>query len=256
MTSRNLGFASLAAGILWLLVPCAQAQISHDTVKIGVLADMSGLYSDLSGIGSVVAARMAAEDFGGTVLGKKIEIIAADHQNKPDIGANIARNWIDRQRVDAIADVPVSSIALAVQQITKEKNRVLLISSSSSSDRTRKACSSVSVHWTYDTYALAQTAGKAIIEQGGDTWFFITADYAFGHALERDTATIVNAEGGRVLGSVRHPQDTPDFSSFLLQAQASKTKVIGLANAGGDTINSVKQANEFGIVGPQKIVGL
>ena len=217
---------------------------------------MSGLYSDLSGIGSVVAAQMAAEDFGGTVLGKKIEIIAADHQNKPDIGANIARNWIDRQGVDAIVDVPVSSIALAVQQITKEKNRVLLISSSGSSDLTGKACSPVSVHWTYDTYGLAQTAGKAIIEQGGDTWFFITADYAFGHALERDTVAIVNAEGGRVLGSVRHPQDTPDFSSFLLQAQASKAKVIGLANAGGDTINSVKQANEFGIVGPQKIVGL
>src|SRR6516162_3402576 len=256
MTSRNLGFASLAAGILWLLVPCAQAQISDDTVKIGVLADMSGLYSDLSGIGSVVAARMAAEDFGGAVLGKKIEIVSADHQNKPDIGSNIARKWIERQGVDAIADVPVSSIAFAVQQIAKDKNRVLLISSSGSSDLTGKACSPVSVHWTYDTYALAQTAGKAMIERGGDTWFFITADYAFGHALERDTAAIVKANGGKVLGSVRHPQDTPDLSSFLLQAQASKAKVIGLANAGGDTINSIKQANEFGIIGPQKIIGL
>jgi len=253
---RAVYFAVIVATSLCLQATYGHAQLSKEGVKIGVLADMSGLYSDLSGIGSVVAAQMAAEDFGGTVLGKKIEIISANHQNKPDIGANIARNWIDRQGVDAIVDVPVSSIALAVQQITKEKNRVLLISSSGSSDLTGKACSPVSVHWTYDTYALAQTAGKAIIEQGGDTWFFITADYAFGHALERDTAAIVNAEGGRVLGSVRHPQDTPDFSSFLLQAQASKAKVIGLANAGGDTINSVKQANEFGIVGPQKIVGL
>ena len=253
---RAVYFAVIVATSLCLQATYGHAQLSKEGVKIGVLADMSGLYSDLSGIGSVVAAQMAAEDFGGTVLGKKIEIISANHQNKPDIGANIARNWIDRQGVDAIVDVPVSSIALAVQQITKEKNRVLLISSSGSSDLTGKACSPVSVHWTYDTYALAQTAGKAIIEQGGDTWFFVTADYAFGHALERDTAAIVNAEGGRVLGSVRHPQDTPDFSSFLLQAQASKAKVIGLANAGGDTINSVKQANEFGIVGPQKVVGL
>ena len=257
MTSRNLGFASLAAGTLWLLVPCAQAQISDDTVKIGVLADMSGLYSDLSGIGSVVAARMAAEDFGGAVLGKKIEIVSADHQNKPDIGSNIARKWIERQGVDAIADVPVSSIAFAVQQIAKDKNRVLLISSSGSSDLTGKSCSPTSVHWTYDTYALAQTAGKAMIEQGGDSWFFITADYAFGHALERDIAAIVRANGGKVLGAVRHPQDTPDLSSYLLQAQNSKAKVIGLANAGGDTINSIKQANEFGIVrGGQKMIGL
>jgi branched-chain amino acid transport system substrate-binding protein len=226
-------------------------------VKIGVLADMSGLYSDLSGIGSVAATQMAVEDFGGTVLGKKIEVVSADHQNKPDIGSNIAREWIDQQGVDAIVDVPVSSIAFAVQQIAKERNRVLLISSSGSSDLTGKSCSPTSVHWTYDTYALAQTAGKAMIEQGGDSWFFITADYAFGYALERDTAAIVKANGGRVLGSVRHPQDTPDLSSFLLQAQASKAKVIGLANAGGDTINSIKQANEFGIIrGGQKIIGL
>jgi branched-chain amino acid transport system substrate-binding protein len=257
MNLRNLGFATSAAAALWLLVPCAHAQISGDTVKLGVLADMSGLYSDLSGIGSVVATQMAAEDFGGTVLGKKIEVISADHQNKPDIGSNIARQWIDQQGVDAIVDVPVSSIAFAVQQIAKERNRVLLISSSGSSDLTGKSCSPTSVHWTYDTYALAETAGKAMIQQGGDSWFFITADYAFGHALERDTAAIVKANGGTVVGAVRHPQDTADLSSFLFQAQTSKAKVIGLANAGGDTINSIKQANEFGIIrGGQKMIGL
>jgi branched-chain amino acid transport system substrate-binding protein len=257
MTLRNLGFATSAAAALLLLVPCAHAQISGDTVKLGVLADMSGLYSDLSGIGSVVATQMAAEDFGGMVLGKKIEVVSADHQNKPDIGSNIAREWIDQQGVDAIVDVPVSSIAFAVQQIAKERNRVLLISSSGSSDLTGKSCSPTSVHWTYDTYALAETAGKAMIQQGGDSWFFITADYAFGHALERDTAAIVKANGGTVVGAVRHPQDTADLSSFLFQAQTSKAKVIGLANAGGDTINSIKQANEFGIIrGGQKMIGL
>jgi branched-chain amino acid transport system substrate-binding protein len=256
MTLRNLGFATSAAAALWL-VPCAHAQISDDTVKLGVLADMSGLYSDLSGIGSVVATQMGAEDFGGTVLGKKIEVVSADHQNKPDIGSNIARQWIDQQGVDAIVDVPVSSIAFAVQQIAKERNRVLLISSSGSSDLTGKSCSPTSVHWTYDTYALAETAGKAMIQQGGDSWFFITADYAFGRALERDTAAIVKANGGTVVGAVRHPQDTADLSSFLFQAQTSKAKVIGLANAGGDTINSIKQANEFGIIrGGQKMIGL
>jgi branched-chain amino acid transport system substrate-binding protein len=200
---------------------------------------------------------MAAEDFGGMVLGKKIEVVSADHQNKPDIGSNITREWIDQQGVDAIVDVPVSSIAFAVQQIAKERNRVLLISSSGSSDLTGKSCSPTSVHWTYDTYALAETAGKAMIQQGGDSWFFITADYAFGHALERDTAAIVKANGGTVVGAVRHPQDTADLSSFLFQAQTSKAKVIGLANAGGDTINSIKQANEFGIIrGGQKMIGL
>src|SRR5215470_8475564 len=197
---RAVHFATIVATTLYLQGTYAHAQLSKEVVKIGVLGDMSGLYSDLSGIGSVVAAQMAAEDFGGTVLGKKIEIIAADHQNKPDIGANIARKWIDRQGVGAIVDVPVSSIAFAVQQIAKEKNRVLLISSSGSSDLTGKACSPISVHWTYDTYALAKTAGKAIIEQGGDTWFFITAHYAFGHALERDTTAIVQAQNGKVLG--------------------------------------------------------
>src|SRR6516165_7718781 len=256
MTLARFAFAGLAALSIWLLAPSSHAQTPDRTIKIGVLADMSGLYSDLSGIGSVVATQMAEEDFGGIVLGRKVEVVSADHQNKPDIGSNIARRWFDQEGVYAIVDVPVSSIAFAVQQIARQANRVLLISSSGSSDLTGKSCSPTSVHWTYDTYALAQTAGKAMIQQGGDTWFFITADYAFGHALERDTAAIVRANGGKVLGSVRHPQGTSDFSSFLLQAQTSKAKVIGLANAGGDTINSVKQANEFGIVGPQKIVGL
>ncbi len=200
---------------------------------------------------------MAVEDFGGTVHGKKIEVIYADHQNKPDIGSNIARQWIDREGVDAIADVPVSSIALALQEVTRQADRVLLISASGSSDLTGKQCSPVSVHWTYDTYALAHTLGTALIKQGGDTWFFLTADYAFGYALERDVADVVKANGGKVLGSVRHPQDTADFSSFLLQAQTSKAKVIGLANAGGDTVNSIKQAHEFGIVkGGQRLAGL
>src|SRR5262245_17581321 len=252
MTLCKLAFTGLA-GVA--IVPCADAQTSHETIKIGVLADMSGLYSDLSGIGSVVATQMAVEDFGDTVLDRKVEVVSADHQNKPDIGSNIARQWIDQHGVVAIVDVPVSSIAFAVQQIARERNRVLLISSSGSSDLTGKSCSPTSVHWTYDTYALAQTAGKAMIKQGGDSWFFITADYAFGHALERDTAAIVRANGGKVLGAVRHPQDTPDISSYLLQAQNSKAKVIGLANAGGDTINSIKQANEFGIVrGGQKMI--
>src|SRR6266403_3123775 len=257
MTLRKFGFAGLVAATALLLVPCARAQISDNTVKIGVLADMSGLYSDLSGIGSVVATQMAVEDFGRTLPGKKIEVVSADHQNKPDIGANVARQWIDQHGVDVIVDVPVSSVAFAVQQIAKERNRALLISSSGSSDLTGKSCSPTSVHWTYDTFALAQTAGKALIQQGGDSWFFITADYAFGHALERDTTAIIKANGGTVLGAVRHPQDTPDLSSYLLQAQNSKANVIGLANAGGDTINSIKQANEFGIVrGGQKMIGL
>jgi branched-chain amino acid transport system substrate-binding protein len=254
---KVLATAALGIAALCLGAGAARAQFSHDVIKIGVLADMSGLYADLSGVGSVEAARMAVEDFGGTVHGKKIEVIYADHQNKPDIGSNIARQWIDREGVDAIADVPVSSIALALQEVTRQADRVLLISASGSSDLTGKQCSPVSVHWTYDTYALAHTLGTALIKQGGDSWFFLTADYAFGYALERDVADVVKANGGKVLGSVRHPQDTADFSSFLLQAQTSKAKVIGLANAGGDTVNSIKQAHEFGIVkGGQRLAGL
>jgi branched-chain amino acid transport system substrate-binding protein len=249
-------FTSAAAAILALITP-ARAEISGDVVKLGVLNDMSSLYADISGAGSVEAARMAIADFGGTVNGKKIELISADHQNKPDVGSAIATQWFDNDGVDAIVDVPTSSVALAVQQIARNKGKVFLISGAASSDLTGKACSPTSVHWTYDTVALANGTGSAVVKAGGDTWFFLTADYAFGHALERDTAKVVEASGGKVLGKVRAPLNTADFSSFLLQAQASKAKIIGLANAGGDTINSIKQAGEFGIVeGGQKLAGL
>jgi branched-chain amino acid transport system substrate-binding protein len=246
---------ALLAGVL--AAGTAHAQISDGVVKIGVLNDMSSLYADIGGKGSVLAAQMAVEDFGGKVLDKPIEIISGDHQNKPDIGAGIARQWIDTEHVDTIVDVPTSSVALAVQEVTREKKRIFLMSGPASSDLTGKACSPYGFQWTYDTYALAHGTGGAMVKQGGDTWFFITADYAFGHALERDTSDAVKAAGGKVLGSVRVPLNTQDFSSFLLQAQASKAKVIGLANAGGDTINSIKQAAEFGIVtGGQRLAGL
>ena len=252
----KIAIVTITAAVLALTVP-AFAEISGDVVKLGVLNDMSSLYADISGAGSVEAARMAIADFGGTVNGKKIELISADHQNKPDVGSAIANQWFDNDGVDAIVDVPTSSVALAVQQIARSKNKVFLISGAAASDLTGKACSPTSVHWTYDTVALANGTGSAVVKAGGDTWFFITADYAFGHALERDTAKVVEANGGKVLGSVKVPLNTPDFSSFLLQAQASKAKIIGLANAGGDTINSIKQAAEFGVVeGGQKLAGL
>src|SRR5918999_2751847 len=226
-------------------------------VKIGVLNDRSGTYSDLSGEGSVIAARMAVEDFGASEKGINVEIVSADHQNKPDIASNIARQWIDEEGVDVIADVPTSSAALAVHEIVREKDKIFLVSGAASSDLTGKACSPNTVHWTYDTWALAHGTGKAMVEQGGDTWFFVTADYAFGHALERDTAAVVESSGGQVLGSVRHPFPGQDFSSFLLQAQSSGAKVIGLANAGADTTNAIKQAHEFGITqGGQNLAGL
>ncbi len=235
----------------------AAAQVSDDVVKLGVMNDQSGLYADITGQGSVIAARMAVEDAGGKVLGKPIEVIFADHQNKPDVGSSIANRWIDAEQVDTIVDVPTSSVGLAVQQITKTKKRIFLMSGPASSDLTGKACSPYGFHWTYDTYMLANGTGNALVKAGGDTWFFLTSDYAFGHALERDTGAAVKAAGGKVLGAVRHPLNTSDFSSFLLQAQASKAKVIGLANAGGDTINSIKQAAEFGIVsGGQRLAGL
>ena len=227
------------------------------TVKAGVLNDRSGLYADLSGEGSVIAARMAVEDFKAADKGIKVEIVSADHQNKPDVGSTIARQWYDQDGVDIILDVPTSSVALAVSQITKEKNKVHINSGAATSDLTGKACNANTIHWTYDTYALAQGTGGAMVKAGGDSWFFMTADYAFGHALERDTSAVVTKAGGKVLGAVRTPFPGTDFSSFLLQAQASKAKVIGLANAGGDTINSIKQAGEFGIVaGGQKLAGL
>jgi branched-chain amino acid transport system substrate-binding protein len=232
-------------------------QISDGVVRIGVMNDMSSLYADISGPGAIVAARMAVEDFGAAEKGLKVEVVGADHQNKPDVGSNIARKWLDVDQVDVIVDVPTSSIALAVNELVRERNRVFLISGAASSDLTGAKCSPNSVHWTYDTWALANGTGKATVRTGGDTWFFVTADYAFGHALERDTAAVVEANGGKVVGKVRHPLNTSDFSSFLLQGQASKAKVIGLANAGGDTINAIKQAAEFGVVrGGQSIAGL
>jgi branched-chain amino acid transport system substrate-binding protein len=239
------------------LTGAAQAQFTGGPIKIGVLTDMSSLYADITGPGSVWAARKAVEDFGAAAKGMKVEILAADHQNKPDIGSNIARQWIDVDKVDAIADVPTSSVGLAVNQIIREKNKVHLNSGSATSDMTGKACSPNTVHWAYDTYMLSNGTGKALVKTGGDTWYFLTADYAFGHALERDTEAVVLANGGKMLGKVRTPFPGQDFSSFLLQAQASKAKVIGLANAGGDTINSIKQAAEFGITkGGQNLAGL
>jgi branched-chain amino acid transport system substrate-binding protein len=227
------------------------------TFRVGVLNDQSGLYSDIAGLGSVEAARMAVEDFKPERHGFRVEILAADHQNKPDVGANITRQWIDREQVDVIADVPTSSIALAVSEIVRERDKVFLIASAGTSDLTGRACTPNNVHWTYDTWALANGTARAVIAAGGDTWYFLTADYAFGHALERDAASVVMANGGRVLGSVRAPFQTTDFSSFLLQAQGSGAKIIALANSGGDTIASVKQASEFGIArGGQKLAGL
>ncbi|HXO69504.1 MAG TPA: ABC transporter substrate-binding protein, partial [Bradyrhizobium sp.] len=227
------------------------------TVKIGALSDQSGLYADLGGPGSTLAAQMAAEDSGLTGKGWKIDIISGDHQNKPDIGSTIARQWLDVDKVDVIVDVPNSGVALAVNNIIKEKNAVYINSGAATSDLTNAQCSPNTVHWTYDTYMLAHTTGQALVKAGGDTWFFLTADYAFGAALERDTTAVVTANGGKVVGGVKHPLNTSDFSSFLLQAQSSKAKIIGLANAGGDTTNSIKQAAEFGIVkGGQKLAAL
>jgi branched-chain amino acid transport system substrate-binding protein len=235
----------------------AHAQVSDGVIKIGVLNDQSSLYADLAGQGSVIAARMAVEDFGAAKKGMKVEILSADHQNKPDVGSAIARQWYDVDKVDVIFDVPNSGVALAVNQITRDKGKALIVSGAASADLTGKACSPNTVHWTYDTWMLANGTGNAIVKTGGDSWFFLTADYAFGHALERDTEAVVLKAGGKVLGKVRHPLNTQDFSSFLLQAQSSKAKIIGLANAGGDTTNSIKQAAEFGIVkGGQNLAGL
>ncbi|HYQ08018.1 MAG TPA: ABC transporter substrate-binding protein [Xanthobacteraceae bacterium] len=247
--------ASLAFAAAALIGTAAQAEDIN--VKLGVLSDMSSLYADIGGPGSVVAAKMAVEDFNPAAHGIKVEIVSADHQNKPDVGSSIARQWFDVDHVDAILDVPTSSVALAVSDVAREKNKVFLISGAASSDLTGPKCSPNSVHWTYDTWMLAHGTGGALVKTGGDTWFFLTADYAFGHALERDTTSVVQAAGGKVLGAVDHPLNTQDFSSFLLQAQASKAKVIGLANAGGDTINSIKQGAEFGITaGGQQFAGL
>ncbi|HTO98726.1 MAG TPA: ABC transporter substrate-binding protein [Myxococcales bacterium] len=243
--------------LLALALPlAARAEITGKVIRIGVLNDQSGLYADIAGQGSVVAAKMAVEDFG-KIPDATVEVVFGDHQNKPDVGSNLARQWYDVDGVDMIIDVPTSSVALAISQLTKEKNKVFIGSGPGTSDLTGKSCSPNTVHWTYDTYALAHTTGLAEVQSGGKTWFFLTADYAFGAALERDTSAVVKAAGGEVLGSVKHPLNTTDFSSFLLQAQASKAQVIGLANAGGDTINAIKAAAEFGIVkGGQKLAGL
>jgi branched-chain amino acid transport system substrate-binding protein len=245
----------IVGAVIVLAAATAHAQISGNVVKIGVINDQSSLYADITGQGSVLAARLAVED--AKLQGLTVEVVFADHQNKPDVGTSLVRQWFDRDGVDAVADVPTSSVALAVNEVVKEKNKVHLNSGAATSDLTGKACSPNTVHWTYDTWALANGTGKAVVKAGGDSWFFLTADYAFGHALERDVSNVVKANGGKVVGIVRHPLNTPDFSSFLLQAQASKAKIIGLANAGGDTVNSIKQAAEFGIAkGGQKLAGL
>jgi branched-chain amino acid transport system substrate-binding protein len=249
----------LAAAIAatFTMAGTASAQVSDGVIKIGVMNDMSSLYADIAGPGSVIAARMAIEDFGAARKGMKVEVLSADHQNKPDVGSQIANQWYDVDKVDAIFDVPTSSVALAVNEITRKKGKAFLVSGAATSDLTGKACSPNTIHWTYDTWMLANGTGAAIVKTGGDSWFFLTADYAFGHALERDTEAVVVKGGGKVLGKVRHPLNAQDFSSFLLQAQASKAKIVGLANAGGDTTNSIKQAAEFGIVkGGQSLAGM
>jgi branched-chain amino acid transport system substrate-binding protein len=226
-------------------------------VKIGSLSDQTSLYADIGGPGSTLAAQMAVEDSGLLKKGWTIDVLTGDHQNKPDVGSNIARQWFDQDKVDVIVDVPNSGVGLAVAAVVKEKNGVYLNSGAASSDLTGKACTPNTVHWAYDTYVLANGTGKAVVKAGGDSWYFLTADYAFGHALQRDTSAVVEANGGKVLGSVNVPLNTPDFSSFLLQAQSSKAKIIGLANAGGDTSNSIKQAHEFGITaGGQRLAAL
>jgi branched-chain amino acid transport system substrate-binding protein len=241
-----------------LAMGAASGAFAQDkTAKIGVLTDLSGLYADLGGQGSIVAAEMAVEDSGMKAKGWKIDVISADHQNNPDIATGIARRWIDTDKVDVLADVLNSGVALAVNNVVKEKNSIMLNSGAGSSELTNSQCTPNTIHFTYDTYMLAHSTGQAMVKAGGDSWFFITAVYAFGHALENDTTAVIKANGGKVLGSVKVPLNTPDFSSYLLQAQASKAKVIGLANAGGDTTNSIKQAAEFGIVkGGQKLAGL
>jgi branched-chain amino acid transport system substrate-binding protein len=246
-----------ALGILAATLMTGVAHAEDLNIKIGVLTDMSSLYADLGGPGSVAAAKMAVADFQKDHANVKVEIVSGDHQNKPDVGTSIVNQWFDVDKVDAVFDVPNSGVALAVSQVAAQKNKVFIASGPAASDLTGPKCNANTVHWTYDTWMLANGTGKAIVKTGGDTWFFLTADYAFGHALERDTAAVVEKNGGKVVGKVRAPINTSDFSSFLLQAQTSKAKIIGLANAGGDTINSIKQAAEFGIVkGGQKLAGL
>ena len=247
-----ISMAALAAALA-----CGSAQAQQVNVKIGVMSDMSSLYADIGGPGSVAAAKLAVEDFQKSNPNVKVEIVSADHQNKADVGTGIVNKWLDTEGVDLVIDVPNSGVALATSEIARAKNKVFIGSGPASSDLTGAKCNANTVHWTYDTWMLANGTGKAIVKTGGDTWFFLTSDYAFGHALERDTMAAVEKAGGKVLGKVRHPINTNDFSSFLLQAQTSKAKIIGLANAGGDTINSIKAGAEFGIAaGGQKFAGL
>ncbi len=259
--ARRPALAALTTAALLALAAApgpalAQEKVSDGVVKIGLLLDMSGVYADIVGPGSVIAARMAVDDFGGKVLGKPIELIFADHQNKADLTAAKAREWFDTQKVDMLADVAATAPALAALEVAKQKNKIALFPSAASSRLSNENCSAISVHWTYDTYALAAGTGRGVVKTGGDSWFFLTADYAFGTNLEKDTTEVIKAEGGRVIGSVRHPLNASDFSSFLLQAQASKAKIIGLANAGGDMINAIKAANEFGITKTQRLAAL
>lgn len=256
MKRMTWAMAGLLSGAM-AMAGAARAEIAGDAVKIGVLTDASGVYADAGGKGSLEAARMAVADFGGTVKGKKIEILYADHQNKPDVGVSIARQWFDVEHVNLITDVLTSSVAIALQSVVKEKNGVLINTGAASSDLTGKFCTPNTIHYAYDTYALAHGTGSAIVATGGDSWYFITADYAFGQALERDTTAWVVKGGGKVLGGVKAPLSTTDFSSYLLQAQSSGAKVVGLANAGQDTVNAIKQAGEFGLVASgQRLAGL
>src|ERR1700727_3412437 len=250
-------FAALGPGLALGIGVAAPARADDKVAKIGVLTDMSSLYADINGPNTVVAIKLAVDDSGLLAKGWKIDVVGGDHQNKPDVGVNIARKWIDTENTDVIADTPNSGVALAVSNLVKEKNSILLNSAAASADLTGKACNANTISYTYDTYMLAHGTGEALTKAGGDTWLFLAADYAFGAALERDTSAVVVANGGKVLGGVKHPLNTSDFSSFLLQAQSSKAKIIGLANAGGDTTNTIKQAAEFGIVkGGQKLAAL
>jgi len=254
---KRLTFCGAALAVAAFAAPASAQQVTDGVVKIGVLTDMSSLYADINGIGAVTAVQMAIEDFGGTIFGKKIEMVQADVQNKADVAATISGRWFDTEQVDVILGTGASSSSIATSRVAGEKKKMYLATDPASSDLTGKLCNANTVHWTYDTSALANGTGSAVVKAGGKTWFFLTADYAFGYALERDVSTVVKKAGGTIVGGVKHPINTNDFSSYLLQAQASKAQVIGLANAGGDTINSIKQAAEFGIVkGGQKLAGL
>jgi branched-chain amino acid transport system substrate-binding protein len=257
MTGTHRALAATTLVVSLILGAHASAQQPATPLKIGIMADFASVYSDIGGQGNVEATKMAIEEFGGAMFGKPIEVVTADPLNKADVAATIARRWYDAENVDMIIDLPTSATALAAMEMSKQFEKIMIVTDAASSDITGKSCSPYTAHWTYDTYANAHTVGSAIVKQGGDSWFFITADYLFGHSIERDTGDVVRAAGGKIVGGARHPLNTADFSSFLLQAQSSKAKIVGLANGGGDTINTIKQASEFGIVaGGQKLAGI